>query len=397
MKPGFLAATNKAAMTFGRAPAGVLQRQCSCGQHTQGEGECQSCAEEKLTMQRHGNGMPATARVPSIVHDVLRSPGQPLDAQTRGFMETRFGHDFSQVRVHADSRAGESARSVGALAFTAGRNVVFGAGQYSPQSAAGRKLLAHELTHVVQQRFGTPAVQSLSAIDREDSYLEREARHTAEEVVAGRNVPTPSSTAAGSLQRTMICSKPLDAKIPRLAGARHSFIDDTGHDNCKGSGLPGNYAVTDLVSGNFLRGCAAKTSRSPDPRGLAPIGKKCNPRPGVSDVSKCLADAYAAYADPSVYSNEAVAGGAAGGAVGGGVVGGLIGGLLGGIVGTIGGAVGGARVGGRVNGPNSNTFAATLAKACCEDSSSSGLGWVPGWEHAPATPCAASPLPPGVA
>jgi hypothetical protein len=86
-----------------------------------------------------------------IVHEVLRSPGQPLDSATRSFMEPHFGHDFSQVRVHTDSRAAESARAVNVVAYTVGRDVVFGAGRYSPMTTAGQRLLAHELTHFVQQ------------------------------------------------------------------------------------------------------------------------------------------------------------------------------------------------------------------------------------------------------
>jgi len=90
-----------------------------------------------------------------MVQDVLSSPGQALDPATSRFMENRFGHDFSGVRVHTDNRAAESARSVNALAYTVGRDVVFGAGQYSPQSFSGRRLLAHELAHVVQQAGAT--------------------------------------------------------------------------------------------------------------------------------------------------------------------------------------------------------------------------------------------------
>jgi hypothetical protein len=83
---------------------------------------------------------------------VLRSPGQPLDAATRVFMEPRFGHNFSRVRVHTDARAAESARAVGAAAYTVGYDIVFGEGQFEPGTRNGRQLLAHELTHVVQQR-----------------------------------------------------------------------------------------------------------------------------------------------------------------------------------------------------------------------------------------------------
>jgi hypothetical protein len=81
----------------------------------------------------------------------LRSQGQPLADENRKFFETRFGADFSGVRVHTDSRAGESAAALHAKAFTVGREIVFGSGQYQPTTEDGRRLLAHELTHVVQQ------------------------------------------------------------------------------------------------------------------------------------------------------------------------------------------------------------------------------------------------------
>jgi hypothetical protein len=93
--------------------------------------------------------------VPPIVHEVLGSPGQPLDAETRAFMETRFQHDFGTVRVHADSRAARSAGAINALAYTVGPKVVFSSGQFRPRCSEGRRLLAHELTHVLQQEETT--------------------------------------------------------------------------------------------------------------------------------------------------------------------------------------------------------------------------------------------------
>ena len=97
------------------------------------------------------NSEQSPSEVPPIVHEVLNSPGQPLHPETRTFMESRFKHDFSQVRVHTDARAAESAQAVQAIAYTFGRSVVFGIGQYTPTTIAGRKLIAHELTHVLQQ------------------------------------------------------------------------------------------------------------------------------------------------------------------------------------------------------------------------------------------------------
>jgi hypothetical protein len=88
------------------------------------------------------------------MHDVLRASGRPLDRSTRDFMESRFGHDFSAVRVHTDDTAARSASALSARAYTIGRNVVFAAGEHQPSTQAGKHLLAHELAHVVQQQAG---------------------------------------------------------------------------------------------------------------------------------------------------------------------------------------------------------------------------------------------------
>lgn len=131
--------------------------------------KCAACEEEeerqKLQRQETGGAGPGFA--PDIVHDVLRGPGRPLDAETRAFMEPRFGHDFSGVRVHHDARAAESARAVNSRAYTVGRDVVFARGEYNPARTEGRRLLAHELTHVVQQSSAAaaPQIQRQSAPD----------------------------------------------------------------------------------------------------------------------------------------------------------------------------------------------------------------------------------------
>ncbi|MBE9571474.1 MAG: DUF4157 domain-containing protein [Proteobacteria bacterium] len=106
---------------------------------------------KSFVQRRVSNTQSGATKVPSIVHDVLRTAGQPLDQATRGFMEPCFDHDFSQVRIHIDSKAEESANAVRAKAYTMGQDVVFGVGQYAPGTTAGNLLLAHELTHVVQQ------------------------------------------------------------------------------------------------------------------------------------------------------------------------------------------------------------------------------------------------------
>jgi hypothetical protein len=130
--------------------------------------------------------------VPPIVHDVLRSPGQPLHAATRVDMEGRFGHDFSGVRVHTDSGAAKSAAAVSAKAYTVGRTVVFGQGNYAPETGEGKRILAHELTHVVQQsRGGTPP-----PLDPNSS-LEQEADAAAASVRGGSLVSVQGGSGIG--------------------------------------------------------------------------------------------------------------------------------------------------------------------------------------------------------
>jgi hypothetical protein len=115
---------------------------------------CANCEKEKEGVQRKetGGGDASGKAAPSIVSDVLSSSGgHQMDGSTRQFMESRFGQDFSQVRIHTDSRAAESASAIQARAYTSGRHVVFGSGEYQPSSEGGQRLLAHELVHVGQQ------------------------------------------------------------------------------------------------------------------------------------------------------------------------------------------------------------------------------------------------------
>jgi outer membrane protein OmpA-like peptidoglycan-associated protein len=125
-----------------------LQRKCSCASQ---EGGCDKCREERLSLKRCDAGSRGASEIPASVHEVLSSSGQPLDSATRAFMEPRFGYDFSDVRVHANAIAARSAREVSALAFTVGNHIAFAAGQYVPGTSKTNSLLAHELTHVVQQ------------------------------------------------------------------------------------------------------------------------------------------------------------------------------------------------------------------------------------------------------
>jgi hypothetical protein len=177
---------------IGSLMRGVIQRKCASGAGASG-GTCASCEDKEsgrlqrnltigssndpleheadrvadqvlagpsrsdlsrvpISIQRHTSaGTQQYQEAPPSVGRTLATPGRPLDAPIRRDMETRFGHDFSQVRVHDGPEAGQSARDVGAQAYTVGRNIVFGAGLFAPATTAGRRLLAHELTHTIQQ------------------------------------------------------------------------------------------------------------------------------------------------------------------------------------------------------------------------------------------------------
>lgn len=148
--------------------------------------------------------------LPPIVNEVLRSPGQPLDSSAREYMEPRFGHDFSNVRVHTDARAAESAQAIDAIAYTGGRSIVFDRGRYSPASTEGRSLLAHELTHVVQQRAG---VQLKNGVGQVGDIYEQQADAMAALVNNGAN----DSALHGLLLKTSHSNNSGTAEAPFLS------------------------------------------------------------------------------------------------------------------------------------------------------------------------------------
>ena len=198
----------------GRSPAanpmqgGVLQRKCACGNSAASSGSCAECQSKQegilqtklqigevgdryeqeadlvadrvmrmleqniqhqvepeaianaiTPLQRRSTDQEQISEVPPIVNEVLHSQGQPLEPETRTFMESRFGHDFGHVRVHTDLKAAASAKAVNALAYTVGPTIVFAAGKYAPFVPEGRRLLAHELAHTIQQSSVSFGVQ----------------------------------------------------------------------------------------------------------------------------------------------------------------------------------------------------------------------------------------------
>ena len=162
-----------------RVPA--LMRKCACG------GSCAKCGEDsakKKIQRKASTSAPIPSSTPSVEH-VLSGAGSPLDASTRGFMESRFGHDFGGVRVHTGPEAAESARAVGAHAYTVGNDIVFDSGRYDPHSESGKHLLAHELTHTLQQRgMQRSANPSMGTTTPGDAY-EAEADAVASRIVSG--------------------------------------------------------------------------------------------------------------------------------------------------------------------------------------------------------------------
>jgi hypothetical protein len=149
----FVSESKRPAPVTSSVSALLLQRSCLDGHCEEDEdGGCAECRAAALLQRRPSSGSDGgPPQAPPVVADVLRSPGVTLEKNLRYEMESLFLADFSRVRVHADAAAGASARAVAAEAYTVGPDIVFGAGSFAPGSAAGRRLLAHELAHVVQQ------------------------------------------------------------------------------------------------------------------------------------------------------------------------------------------------------------------------------------------------------
>jgi hypothetical protein len=211
-------------------PGPILQRKCACGGNPGASGECEECRKKRTGMLRRAAAGSAPASVaPQAVHETLHAAGQSLDGATLASMEAHFGHDFSRVRVHTDAQAGGSARAVNALAYTVGRHIVFGPGQFAPGTPAGRRLLAHELTHVVQQQDASLAAAGDLAIGDAGTAEERAAERMAESVSRPGGIrPGLSWTAhlPGRIQRQPVLAAP---PKPGLApGNEHVFSSPDG-------------------------------------------------------------------------------------------------------------------------------------------------------------------------
>src|SRR5262245_35417235 len=206
------AAQKTATPTITAVSTRVLHRQCECGAHAAG-GECEDCKKQKGVVSRKASGHGASdtsaacemsAMSPHFVAEALRSPGQPLDRDTRAFMESRFQHDFSAVRVHTDARAADSARALQARAWAWGSDVAFARGAYAPKTPAGRRLLAHELTHVVQQEqapSSAPSPDTELNVSEPGDASEREADRVADHVADSSQLAVRAQAAPDVIHR----------------------------------------------------------------------------------------------------------------------------------------------------------------------------------------------------
>jgi hypothetical protein len=216
-------------------PMGLLQHEYNFGNHAAADWDDEPrCAKRGLQNMQHvaKKAPPINGALP-LVREVLRSPGQPLEVGMRASMETTFGHDFSQVRVHTGAKAGESARKLHAFAYTVGRDIVFSEGQYIPQTATGRELMAHELAHVVQQGQARTQLGALS-ISTAAGIGEGEADRAARMYQVGQPIPilTPISPA---IQRQPRTNRP-----PTFAGGTQTITNN----NALKRGGPNDFKTT---------------------------------------------------------------------------------------------------------------------------------------------------------
>ena len=286
-----------------------LQRKCAWGGTSGQTGECDKCATERLQRQATDSspGNQDRYAVPSIVGEVLNSPGQALDPETRTLMEEHFEYDFSQVRVHTGARAAESARAVNAQAYTVGQHIVFDKEQTAAAGAGGQRLLAHELTHVVQQGGGNGAgASTLSAIDTNagSSRLEFEADAMADHVAgswpSSQSRPATSAISqvgASSLQRKAPNQAASAPPKPAL-GPCHPVQDD----------LRPTKSWADLQKG-YLARCSTATADVTHQLGSSLndiLDGKLPPMPQLPDMRSSV-DCACAYGTPATAAAAAMA------------------------------------------------------------------------------------------
>jgi Domain of unknown function (DUF4157) len=214
-----------------KAPANTVMRKCDCG------GTCDTCREAEkekpagVVQRRSASQAPAAASgqvaapVASQIHAAARTGGNALPGATRTYMESQFGNqNFSGVRVHNDANAHSLSHRLGAEAFTVGNDIFFGANRYNPNSLSGMRTLAHELTHVVQQRDSVGGVQTKLELGSPDTAAEREAERVAASVVQGDSAGIISQVSSATIQRQPYPA-PLETQVSESGGKRVILAD----------------------------------------------------------------------------------------------------------------------------------------------------------------------------
>jgi hypothetical protein len=318
-----------------RAGRSLLQRKCTCGGGSAGlSGECEECASGKLSRKSRSPGQSVSPDVPPIVHEVLRSPGQPLDPAVRAFMEPGFAqglsrvpagaqskltvgtpgdafereaddaaeraisghrprsntqHDFSRVRLHTDAQAAESARAVNALAYTVGSDIVFASGQYAPSTASGRRLLAHELAHVVQQSAGaSPIVQRqipIPVFDEFDPCVVVGGQKLCGSYAKTACEKVPSLPGCSAICKKLGCKKPEKPSVSCPPGFRPGRTSDFKGQCCiehkeKKPGL--TQEEEDLTVESAANCCPPERAAS------TPLGLRCCPPGETASGGECV-------------------------------------------------------------------------------------------------------------
>ncbi len=180
----------------------AVRRKCACSESGEKCGHCKE--EESRLLQRKATSSLQVAAAPPIVHRALSYSGRPLDAATRAYMEPRFGFDFGRVRVHTDADAAESANAIQAVAYTVNHSIAFSAGTYAPGTSTGRRLLAHELAHVIQQRSAPVLAQDKVVVGSVKDPVEQDAEQSARAVLSeGASVVSqPRMSSAAVIRRS---------------------------------------------------------------------------------------------------------------------------------------------------------------------------------------------------
>lgn len=213
-----------------------IQRKCA---------PCEEEDEKKVMRKEESSATDSPATAPPIVNDVLNSSGQPLEPETRSFMEERFNLNFARVRVHDNAQAAASAASVQALAYTVGSDIVFGRGQYAPSTSEGRHLLAHELSHVAQQRGAQPRIQRQTLKLRNGNEVG---------VPSGGTTANIKSEAADTLKRLL-----------DLWAIEVQLYNDTLNTTWK------NYGPSDVINASDLKPLTDAITKSETPSLAAPV------------------------------------------------------------------------------------------------------------------------------